>query len=412
MAEVRLRTLSIVAWIGLLIGAVAFTASGLGQTNGSVLDWFVPVLVWATAITVVSIITVPAPSGSRLSLGIGAAVAASILTTDHATLGAAICLALAATGVVERNLSTTLNRTDGDFLTDGVGMATYAMAYLVVYQALSERHTFDPSWTVVVGVAVAGTLWFVVRALVAAFVGLERSDLAGRYLWLLALEDWAVVVSIFAAGTLFGLTWPLMGAWALAVAILPYAFGHLAFERYHSTRVTYGQTIRALAQIPEVAGLAPSGHSTRTADLAVAIAQEMGLHPNQVVELEYAALMHDVGRITLNEPAIVKAGYTDEDIARWGSQIIAEAPYLEHVSSLVAQQHRPYRSPGVEMDPDVPIASKIIKVASAYDDARTAMGLSPIESLERIHQGYAYEYDPHIGSSLRRVLVFRGEITF
>jgi len=283
---------------------------------------------------------------------------------------------------------------------------------LFTHDAITRAEVLDETWTVVAAVLVAGVVWFVVRALVAAFVGLERSDLAGRYLWLLALEDWAVVVSIFAAGTLFGLTWPLMGLWAIAVAVLPYTFGHLAFERYHSTRVTYGQTIRALAQIPEVAGLAPTGHSTRTADLAVAIAQEMGLHPSQVIELEYAALMHDVGRITLNEPAIVKAGFTDEDIARWGAQIIAEAPYLENVSVLVAQQHRPYRSPGVEVDPDIPIASKIIKVASAYDDARTEMGLSPIESLERIHQGSAYEFDPQVGSSLRRVLVFRGEITF
>jgi HD-GYP domain-containing protein (c-di-GMP phosphodiesterase class II) len=221
-----------------------------------------------------------------------------------------------------------------------------------------------------------------------------------------------VVVSVLAAGTLFGLTWPVMNVWAFAVAVLPYTFGHLAFERYHSTRVTYGQTIRALAQIPEVAGLAPRGHSTRTADLAVAVAQELGLHPNDVVQLEYAALMHDVGRITLNEPAILKAGYTDEDIARWGAQIIAEAPYLEHVSALVEQQHRPYRSPGIEIDPDVPMASKIIKVASAYDQAQIEVGLSPVEALEKIHQGSAYEFDPQVAASLRRVLVFRGAIPY
>ena len=305
-----------------------------------------------------------------------------------------------------------IERTDGDFLTDAVGMATYAFVYLAAHEGMTSTGVLDESWTIIAAVAIAGVVWFIIRALVAAFVGLERSDLAGRYLWLLALEDWAVVVSIFAAGTLFGLTWPLMGFWAIAVAVLPYAFGHLAFERYHSTKVTYGQTIRALAQIPEVAGLAPVGHSSRTADLSVAIAQEMGLHPKKVIELEYAALMHDVGRITLNEPAIVKAGYTDEDIARWGAQIVAEAPYLQNVSVLVAQQHRPYRSPGIEMDPDVPLASKIIKIASAYDQARDEEGLSPIEALERIHQGSAYEFDPSVAASLRRVLVFRNEITY
>jgi HD-GYP domain-containing protein (c-di-GMP phosphodiesterase class II) len=259
-------------------------------------------------------------------------------------------------------------------------------------------------------VAVAGLAWFGLRASVAAFVGLERSDLAGRYLWLLALEDWAVVLSIFAAGALFGLAWEVMGVWAVAVAILPYAFAHTAFERYSSTRVTYGQTIKALAQIPEVAGLAPRGHSTRTSDVAVAIAQEMGLSPSEVTELEYAALMHDVGRITLNEPAILRAGFTDEDIARWGAQIIAEAPYLQNVSDLVRLQHRPYRSPGVEFDPDIPMTSKIIKVASAYDQTQIEEDLSPVESLERIHQGSAYEFDPKVAASLRRVLVYRGVI--
>jgi hypothetical protein len=412
MAELRLKTLSVVAWLALIVGAIAFTASGVTSAQSDAIEWLLPVLFWATIITLVSIITVPAPSGSRLSLGIGAAVAASILMSDVMALGAAVCLGLAVTGLVERRFSIRIERADGDFLTDAVGMVAYSFAYLAAHEGITSTGALDASWTIVAAVLSAGIVWFIVRALVAAFVGLERSDLAGRYLWLLALEDWAVVVSIFAAGTLFGLTWPLMGLWAVAVAVLPYAFGHLAFERYHSTKVTYGQTIRALAQIPEVAGLAPVGHSSRTADLSVAIAQEMGLHPNRVIELEYAALMHDVGRITLNEPAIVKAGFTDEDIARWGAQIVAEAPHLQNVSNLVAQQHRPYRSPGIESDPDVPVASKIIKIASAYDQARDEEGLSAIEALERIHQGSAYEYDPHVAASLRRVLVFRAEIPY
>ena len=53
------------------------------------------------------------------------------------------------------------------------------------------------------------------------------------------------------------------------------------------------------------------------------------------------------------------------------------------------------------------MTSKIIKVASAYDQAQIEHGLSPIESLERIHQGSAYEFDPKVAASLRRVLVFR-----
>lgn len=412
MAETRLRTISVIAWLALGAAAVILAIVGSGAEGVDTGQWIVDATIWTIAITFVALISVPAPSGSRISLGIGAVVAGSILTSDLTAVGAATAVALALSWVVQTRFDAWNHRSDGDFLTDALATATYAFTFAYMSGALIEGGVADPSWATVAAVTVSGIIWFVVRALVAAFVGAERTDLAGRYLWLLSLEDWAVVVSILAAGTLFGLTWPVMGAWAFAVAVLPYAFGHLAFERYHSTRVTYGQTIRALAQIPEVAGLAPLGHSTRTAEMAVAVAQELGLHPNEVVELEYAALMHDVGRITLNEPAILKAGYTDEDIARWGAQIIAEAPYLEHVSTLVEGQHRPYRSPGIEIDPDVPMASKIIKVASAYDQGQIELGLSPVEALERIHQGSAYEFDPQVAASLRRVLVFRGAIPY
>ncbi len=410
MAESRIKILTIGAWIALLVGAGILVALGVVDTATDPIPWLLDVALWSIVITGVSIITVPAPSGSRLSLGIGAAVAASVLLNDPIALGASISIALVASWLLQSRFDLGTHRVDGDYLADALAMVIYVVVYSYSYAFITSALTLQSTWSVLGAVAIAGFAWFGLRALVEAFVGLERSDLAGRYLWLLALEDWAVVLSMFAAGTLFGLAWEVMGLWAIAVAILPYAFAHTAFERYSSTRVTYGQTIKALAQIPEVAGLAPRGHSTRTSDVAVAIAQEMGLSPSNVTELEYAALMHDVGRITLNEPAILRAGFTDEDIARWGAQIIAEAPYLQNVSELVRLQHRPYRSPGVEFDPDIPMTSKIIKVASAYDQAQIEQGLSPVESLERIHQGSAYEFDPRVAASLRRVLVFRGVI--
>jgi hypothetical protein len=401
-----------VTWLALATSGTALAVAGLSDAGALRDQWIIEAVVWTVIIAAVALISVPAPSGSRISLGIGAIVAGSILIQHATAFGAATAFGLAIAWLVQSRVPLWGHRTDGDFLADSIAAAAYTATFIYARDAIGSSGFDDPSWTVLGAVAIAGMAWFVLRALVAAFVGVERTDLAGRYLWLLALEDWPVVLSMLAAGALFGLTWPVMGVWAFAVAVLPYAFGHLAFERYHSTRITYGQTIRALAQIPEVAGLAPRGHSTRTADLAVAVAQELGLHPNDVVELEYAALMHDVGRITLNEPAILRAGYTDEDIARWGAQIIAEAPYLEHVSTLVEQQHRPYRSPGIEIDPDVPTASKIIKVASAYDQAQIELGYSPIEALERIHQGSAYEFDPQVAASLRRVLVFRCKIPY
>ena len=101
---------------------------------------------------------------------------------------------------------------------------------------------------------------------------------------------------------------------------MPYGFAHVAFHRAHRTSRTYRQTIRALSRIPEVSALSPDGHGDRTAELAMDIAVELGISPKDQRDLEYAAQMHDLGRITLNQPSILRMGFTDEDIARWGAR--------------------------------------------------------------------------------------------
>lgn len=401
MAEAQVQRLAVSA--GLLVAGLAL---GLAMNAGV---GIAGLLVGAAAIALAQAIEVPAPSGDKLYLGLGAAVAVPLMVDGVTTTAAIYAMGLAGSWLVFA-AKTGSRRTLGiRFLSECTALAAYGFAYYGTVAGF-EASLVRGSGVELAAVAAGGLAWFVTRALIKALVGLERDDLSARYLWLLALEDWGVVLSVLAAGALFGLTFSEMRWWAFPVALLPYAFSHLAFVRYDGTRVTYRQTIRALARIPEVAGMAPDGHANRAADLALGMARDLGLHPDDVEELEYAALMHDIGRVTLNEPAILRAGYTDEDIARWGSQIIAEAPHLTRVADLVREQHRPYRVPGVDRDPTVPLAAKIIKVASAYDKAVCELRLFPVEALEHIHRGSAYDFDPIVAASLRRVLTHRGII--
>jgi HD-GYP domain-containing protein (c-di-GMP phosphodiesterase class II) len=407
VAEHRLHRLSVLLF--LLITSLAAASTILLYRTGESWESWVLVLLWAAVVGGFHAMSVPTPSGKRINLAIGPAVAALVLLPDVLSVMTALTIGLVAGWIVLRRRSKTDRDADSDYVAEAISMVVFGLVGSAALSGLAGS-PLPLAWQQLVAIAAGAVVWFTVRALASAWVGTERDDLASRYLWLLALEDWTVALSIFTGGALFGMTWNEMGLWAFPVAVLPYAFSHLAFVRYNSTRITYGQMIRALAQIPEVADLAPRGHSARTADLAVAIAQEIGLHPNEVTELEYAALMHDVGRITLTEPAILKAGYTDEDIARWGAQIIAEAPYLQEVSEYVRVQHSPYRRPGEAKDPEISMISKIIKVSSSYDQAVHELQLSPLEGLERVHRGSAYEFDPDVASSLRRVLVQRGVI--
>jgi hypothetical protein len=396
MAEPHVRRLSATVWILTMIGGLAALPEA-GAAAGTI-------AVASLSIAVGQLVSVPAPSGERLYLGIAVAAAVPLLAPDIASAVAVLAFGLAGSWLMALLVRSVRRPTNATLFTEALSVAAFGAVYYAVEEIVAAG---DSDWLRLLGLGAAGIAWYAVRAFLRSLIAVEREDLSVRYLWLLALEDWAAVVSLFIAGALFGLAWPEMGWWSLPIAVMPYAFSHLAFVRYHNTRVTYRQMIRALGQIPEVAGLAPAGHATQTADLAVAIARELGLHPDDVVELEYAALMHDVGRITLNEPAILRAGYTDQDIARWGAQIIAEAPHLSHVAELVRIQHQPYRRAGQERDPSVPMPSKIIKVASAYARAEKEMGLAPIDALEQVHRGSAYDFDPEVTASLRRVLTHR-----
>jgi hypothetical protein len=362
-------------------------------------------------------IHVPAMSGNRVYLGIAAAAAVPVAVGD-AGLAAAIYTTALTTAWLLYLVFGLVDRVwlNSEYLAEVIAILGFGGVYHLVSTILGVKgfrfaaEFPDEGYVAIVCVVVGGVVYHVLRASTRSLVGLERADFSPRYLWLAGLEDWSAITVLILSGTMVGMAYAVLGWTAILVAAAPYSFTHRALERYNSTKATYGQTIQALSQIPEVAGLAPQGHAVRTGRLAADIGREMGLHPDEVEDLEFAGYMHDIGRITLNEPAILRAGYTDVDIARWGSQIVSEAPHLEEVSEIVGDQYLPYRSPGLESDPNVSISSRIVKVVSAYDQYVHEHQMAPILALEQIHKGSAYEFDPKVTSSLRRVLEFRGEL--
>ena len=93
-----------------------------------------------------------------------------------------------------------------------------------------------------------------------------------------------------------------MGLVELAVFIGPLLVTQLAFRRYAGIRATYLQTVRSLARVTEVAGYVEAGHSRRVSRLAVAVGRGLGLAEPELLALEYAALMHDIGQLSLRDP--------------------------------------------------------------------------------------------------------------
>ena len=217
--------------------------------------------------------------------------------------------------------------------------------------------------------------------------------------------------AIGATGVLIALATEVMGYWALPVFAVPLLVAQFSFRRYASIRGTYLQTIRALARVTEVGGYTESGHSQRVARLSVAVGRELGLSEAAIVDLEYAALMHDIGQLSLTDP--IPGGATvmvspDEQrrIAELGAEVIRQTGVMDRVATIVDCQAEPYRRPGQPFDAGVPIASRIIRAANAYDDLVGGSMDSErrVAALERLRLGVAYEYDPQVVDVLTRAV--------
>lgn len=217
--------------------------------------------------------------------------------------------------------------------------------------------------------------------------------------------------AIGATGVLIALATEVMGYWALPVFAVPLLVAQFSFRRYASIRGTYLQTIRALARVTEVGGYTELGHSQRVARLSVAVGRELGLSEAAIVDLEYAALMHDIGQLSLTDPipggaTVMVSPEEQRRIAQLGAEVIRQTGVMDRVATIVDCQAEPYRRPGQPFDAGVPIASRIIRAANAYDDLVGGSMDSErrVAALERLRLGVAYEYDPQVVDVLTRAV--------
>lgn len=406
----------------IIASAIGSVAIYMVETGGNFDERGSWILAAGAMIAVAGLFAVPTSSGNRLTPAyivvaslpliaernfIGDVVSStdqifSFAGAMSATLGglAALAVARTARGDDLRQVVDRLLRRLGVFA-----------AYLFAYESVRVTDLLQGSeWGRITLFALAGSVAFLVEAV--ADVVLTGRIFGGRIRHGLAssASDAAAFVSLIATGALFGLAYEAISWWALAVAVLPYAFTAGAFSRLAQTKGTYEQTIVALAQIPEVGGHTRLGHAARTNALAIALAERIGVSPKEYERINYASFLHDIGRITLNEPSIVRQGFTDVDIAGWGAEIVGETKYLDDVATIVRRQHEPFRSPGEVSNPDLPLASRIIKVCSAYDEAVTEKRMSPLQALEDIHTKTVYDFDPEVVRGLRTVLERQGAL--
>lgn len=177
-------------------------------------------------------------------------------------------------------------------------------------------------------------------------------------------------------------------------------------------RVTWG-TIRSLSAILDGMDARSSGRVSRRkllADVSVAIAQEMRLPAAQQRSLQYAALLHDAGRVGIPEEILKKPSKLEpaefaqvkEQTVR-GATILEPLEILEPAIPIILHHHERYDGTGYPKGlkkEAIPLGARILGVANAFEAMVCDRPYRRAMSLERAAQEIAShsgtQFDPKV----------------
>ena len=140
-------------------------------------------------------------------------------------------------------------------------------------------------------------------------------------------------------------------------------------------------TVKALAAAIDGKDPYTRGHSERVSRFSMAIAQRLGLSDEEVEKIRISALLHDVGKISIDDKILKKpAALTDEeyDIMKGhpqkGYKIMSQIPAMKEFLPGMYMHHEMVNGKGYPQGltgDEIPLMGKIVAVADTFDAMTT-----------------------------------------
>lgn len=170
-----------------------------------------------------------------------------------------------------------------------------------------------------------------------------------------------------------------------------------------------GAITSAMANMVELRDPYTAGHQREVAQVAGAIARELGLAGEDVRGIEAAGILHDIGKVAVPSEILNRPGRLSrlefEIIklhAQTGSDIVAEIPFPWPVSEMILQHHERLDGSGYPNSltgGDILMGSRILAVAdvisamAAHRPYRPALGIGPALAEVEAHRGDLFDPD-------------------
>jgi len=182
-------------------------------------------------------------------------------------------------------------------------------------------------------------------------------------------------------------------------------------------------TVKALVATIEAKDSHTCGHSTRVHLLSMLLGKELGLAPAALESLQWASILHDVGKIGMPESILRKpAALTPEeyDVVKQhpqrGYQVLHHIHQLQDAAQAVLLHHERYAGGGYPLGlagDGIPRAARIIAVADTFDALISTRpyraSRSEDEAFAEIRRVRGSQLDPEIVDALETMLPFLRE---
>ena len=177
-----------------------------------------------------------------------------------------------------------------------------------------------------------------------------------------------------------------------------------------------------LAKIVDTRDPFVTSHTTKVADYATALAQELKLPLSQVEQIRQAALLHDVGKIGLSEQLLRKpAQLTPEEYRTvqkhpaLGADLLETCQGLRQLAPLVRHHHEWWDGtgyPGRLQGAAIPLGARILAVCDAVEamasDRPYSQARSHDEIIAELRRCAGTQFDPQLVEAFAHMIERRG----
>lgn len=149
-------------------------------------------------------------------------------------------------------------------------------------------------------------------------------------------------------------------------------------------------------------------HAQRMQALAHQFGQRLNLSYTMLNDLEMLAMMHDIGKIGIDDAILKKPGrLTDEEYEMMknhttiGYKMATTIPEIEHIAYLILTHHEWYDGKGYPKGlkgEDIPLLSRMIAIIDAYDvmthDRVYKKAVTKLEAIAELRRAQGSQFDP------------------